>query len=39
MLKCWEADATKRMSFKDITEEFGKTAGGCTVETTQNCSH
>ena len=33
MLKCWEVDAAKRVSFKNITEEFGKTAGGYTVET------
>ena len=32
MLKCWEVDAAKRMSFKDITEEFGKTAGGDHIE-------
>ena len=28
MLKCWEVDAAKRMSFKDITEEFGEIASG-----------
>ena len=33
MWKCWEVDAAKRMSFKDITEEFDRTAGGYTVET------
>ena len=27
MLKCWEADVDKRLTFKDITEELCEAAG------------